>query len=107
MPEEKDLELVDGEPKHTTIPEIEDVVRILTDIAQETWEEYRDDDNLTVGEIIGVITKKIPDVIISVKISDLKEEMKNFKLKDQKAFAQFSMFNLVWMGIFGPDIVQE
>jgi len=95
------------ETKHTTIPEIEDVIRILTDIARETWEEYLDDDDLTVREVIGVITKKIPDVILSVKISDLKEELKTFKLKDQKAFAQFSMFNLVWMGIFGPDIIQE
>lgn len=95
------------EIKHTTIPEIEDVIRILTDIARETWEEYLDDDDLTVREVIGVITKKIPDVILSVKISDLKEELKTFKLKDQKAFAQFSMFNLVWMGIFGPDIIQE
>ena len=100
-------EVINEETKHTTIPEIEDVVRILTDIARETWEEYLDDDDLTVREVIGVITKKIPDVILSVKISDLKEEMSNFKLKDQKAFAQFSMFNLVWMGIFGPDIIQE
>jgi len=99
-------EKVSVETKHTTIPEIEDVVRILTDVARETWEEYLDDDDLTVGEVIGVITKKIPDVIISVKISDLKEEIKKFRLKDQKAFAQFSMFNLVWMGIFGPDIIQ-
>ena len=86
--------------KHTTIPEIEDVTRIATQIAHKLWEEYKDDDNITVGEIMKVIISKVPTTIMEVNFKEFANEIKGFKMKDHKWYFRNSFINLVWTALY-------
>jgi len=78
--------------------EIKDVIRILTEISQKTWAEYKDDDKITLREIIGVITSEIPDVLQNVNFKEFTTELKGFKLKNNKKLFKEDggLIDLIW-----------
>jgi len=88
------------EKVNTDITEISDITKILTKIAEGVWDEYKDDNKITVGEITGVIMKRIPETLRDVNFKQLTEQIKGFKVKENKGFFKNELIDLVWAVLF-------
>jgi hypothetical protein len=87
--------------KHTTIPEMHDVVRILTDVALALWEAHKDDGKITFAELFSILVGKIPVILREVDLNALVKEIETFKLKEQNAFISGPLLNMIWTMAYG------
>jgi len=85
------------------ISEIKDVTKIVTEIAEGIWEQYKDDDKITMGEIMQELMKKVPDTLMKVNFQQFIAQAKAFRVKDNKDFIKNDFLDMIWAMIFNIE----